>query len=225
MINTLKRHWLRILVHLTCWIPFVVLTWDFLNDQLTANPIQEATTRTGKAALILLVLSLVCTPLKTVFGFKQAVALRRPLGLYAFFYASIHLLIFVVVDYGLDLALLEDAIIEKRYVLVGFSAFLLLLPLAVTSTKGWIRRMGKRWKVLHRLVYLAAILAVLHFLWLVKADIREPLLYGAAVVGLLVLRLPQIRRLSHWQQQRAKHGQHPEPEMLPVPPTDRIISK
>ena len=105
-----------------------------------------------------------------------------------------HLLIFAVVDYGLDLELIKQAIVEKRYVLVGFAAFLLLLPLAVTSTKGWMRRLGKRWKKLHRLVYLAAPLAVVHFVWLVKADIREPLAYGAAVAALLLLRTPRVRR-------------------------------
>ena len=123
-------------------------------------------------------------------GIKQALPLRRPLGLYAFFYVCLHLLIFVGVDYGLDWQLIKEAIVEKRYVLVGFTAFLLLLPLAITSTKGWQRRLGKRWKKLHRLVYLAAPLAVIHFVWLVKADIREPLLYGAAVAALLLLRLP-----------------------------------
>ncbi|MEP7190923.1 MAG: ferric reductase-like transmembrane domain-containing protein, partial [Roseiflexaceae bacterium] len=102
--------------------------------------------------------------------------------------------IFSVLDYGLDWQLIQQAIIEKRYVLVGFTAFLLLLPLAITSTKGWQRRIGKRWKRLHQAVYLAAPLAVIHFVWLVKADIREPLMYGAAVAALLLLRLPPIRR-------------------------------
>jgi sulfoxide reductase heme-binding subunit YedZ len=185
---------LQILVHIACWLPFIVLIWDFQHNQLTANPIQEATFRTGKTALILLVLSLVCTPLNTLFGLKQVLPLRRPLGLYAFFYVCIHLLIFVAVDFGLDWGLIKEAIVEKRYVLVGFSAFLLLLPLALTSTKGWQRRLGKRWKSLHRLVYLAAPLVVIHFLWLVKADIGEPLLFGAIVAALLLLRTPRVRQ-------------------------------
>jgi sulfoxide reductase heme-binding subunit YedZ len=199
MLHTLKRHGTRMrvpgmIVHIACWIPLVILISDFFSNQLTANPIQEATQRTGKTALILLVLSLTCSPLKTVFGLTQVLALRRPLGLYAFGYAAIHLAIFVGVDYGFDLTLISEAVLEKRYVLVGFSAFLLLLPLAITSTKGWMRRLGTRWKKLHRLVYVAAGLAVLHFIWLVKSDIREPLLYGAAVGGLLLLRLPWLRR-------------------------------
>lgn len=141
-----------------------------------------------------MILSLLCTPLNILFGWKVVLPLRRPLGLYAFFYVCLHLLIFSVLDYGLDWGLIQQTIAEKRYVLVGFAAFLLLLPLALTSTKGWMRRLGKRWKQLHRLVYLAAFLAVVHFVWLVKSDIREPLLYGAALAVLLLLRLAPLRR-------------------------------
>jgi sulfoxide reductase heme-binding subunit YedZ len=216
----LKHHWLRIIVHLACWVPLALLIWDGLHNHLTANPIQEITYRTGKTALILLVLSLLCTPANIVFGIKQALPLRRPLGLYAFFYVCLHLLIFAVVDYGLDWQLIQEAIVEKRYVLVGFAAFLLLVPLAVTSTKGWQRRMGKRWKRLHQLVYLAAPLAVIHFIWLVKADIREPLMYGAAVAGLLLLRLPGLRRaitsLRYRLTGRARPADTPAPARTPA---------
>src|SRR5689334_12799241 len=189
-----KKHWLRILTHIACLVPFSLLIWDGLHDHLTANPIQEITDRTGKTALILLVLSLLCTPANIVLGFKWALPLRRPLGLYAFFYVCLHLFTFAVIDYGLDWGLIKQAIVEKRYVLVGFSAFLLLLPLALTSTKGWQRRLGKRWRRLHQAVYLAALLAVIHFIWEVKADVREPLMYGAAVGALLLLWVPAIRR-------------------------------
>ncbi len=185
---------LRILVHIGALIPLALIIVYAFTGHLTANPIQEATFRTGKTALTLLLLSLLCTPLNTLFGLKQVLPLRRTLGLYAFFYICIHLFIFAVVDYGLDWELIKQTIVEKRYVLVGFSAFLLLLPLALTSTKGWMRRLGKRWKQLHRLVYLAAVLVIIHFVWLVKADIREPLLYGAILGGLLLLRVPSVRR-------------------------------
>lgn len=186
--------WLRIVVHIGALIPLALILWDAYRGQLTANPIQDITFRTGKTAISLLMLSLACTPLNTLLGWKFVVPARRPLGLYAFFYVCIHLLIFTVLDYGLDWGLIQATIAEKRYVLVGFTAFLLLLPLALTSTKGWMRRLGKRWKQLHRLVYVAALLAVVHFVWLVKADIREPLLYGAALALLLVLRLAPVRR-------------------------------
>jgi sulfoxide reductase heme-binding subunit YedZ len=196
---------LRILTHIAAWLPFAQLLWDGYTNNLTFNPIQEITFRTGKTALIFLVLSLTCTPLNTLFGLKQILPLRRPLGLYAFAYAALHLSIFVVVDYGLDPALIREAIIEKRYVLAGFTAFLFLLPLAITSTRGWMQRLGKRWKVLHRLVYLAAPLVILHYVWLVKADVREPLAYGAAVALLLLLRTPGARRrITAFRQRRSR---------------------
>jgi sulfoxide reductase heme-binding subunit YedZ len=190
----LRQNWLRWLAHVGALVPLALLIWDGAHDNLTHNPIQEITFRTGKTALVLLVLSLAATPINTLFGLKQVLPLRRPLGLYAFFYVTLHLLIFAVLDYGLDWGLIQEAIVEKRYVLVGFTAFLLLLPLALTSTKGSMRRLGKRWKALHRLVYVAVALAIVHYVWLVKADVREPLLYGAVVALLLVLRLPPLRR-------------------------------
>jgi methionine sulfoxide reductase heme-binding subunit len=190
----MKKNWLRVLTHIGALVPLALLIWDYFQNQLTANPIQEITHRTGKTALVLLVLSLACTPLNTLLGMKQVLPLRRPLGLYAFFYVCVHLFIFVVLDYGLDLQLIQQEIAEKRYVLVGFTGFLLLIPLALTSTRGWMRRLGQRWKKLHRLVYLVAVLAVIHFVWLVKADIREPLLFGTAIAALFALRIPAVRR-------------------------------
>ncbi len=189
-----RGQWARALTHLASLVPLALLIWDGAQGQLTVNPIQEITQRTGKTALALLVLSLACTPANRVLGLRVALLLRRPLGLYAFLYASLHLLTFFVLDYGLDVELIWGAVAEKRYVLAGLGAFVLLVPLALTSTRGWMRRLGRRWKPLHRLVYLAASLAVLHYVWLVKADIREPLLYGAAVAVLLGLRLPPVRR-------------------------------
>lgn len=191
--NRLRSHGLQLVTHVGALMPLVVLIWDGLNNNLTVNPIQEISARTGKAALVVLVLSLACTPLNTLFGLRRVLALRRPLGLYAFGYTTLHLLNFALVDYGLDPALIGEAILEKRYVLAGFAAFVLLLPLAITSTTGFQRRLGKQWKQLHRLVYAAALLAIVHFVWLVKADVREPLIYGAIVVGLLALRLPPVR--------------------------------
>ncbi|MCL4297097.1 MAG: sulfoxide reductase heme-binding subunit YedZ [Anaerolineae bacterium] len=194
--NILRKNWLRLLTHVGALTPLAWLLWDYWFDNLTVNPIQDITFRTGKPALILLVLSLACTPVNTLFGFKQVLPLRKPLGLYAFMYVSLHFLTFVGLDYGFDWSLLYEAIFEKRYALVGFAAFLILLPLALTSTQGWMRRLGKNWKRLHRWVYLAGLLAVVHYVWLVKSDIREPLLYGAAVVLLLCLRLPAVRKAA-----------------------------
>jgi len=190
----LRRAWLPILTHVGALLPLARLIWNFFHDQLTANPIQYITFQTGKSALVLLVLALACTPLNTIFELKRVVGLRKTLGLYAFLYATLHFLTFVGLDYQFDPQLLKEAIFKKRYALVGFAAFLSLLPLAITSTKGWMKRLGKNWKRLHRLIYLAALLAVIHFVWLVKSDVREPLAYGAVVFLLLALRLKTIRR-------------------------------
>lgn len=186
--------WFQVLVHIGALVPLAVLLWDATQDNLTFNPIQEATLRTGHTAMVLVVLSLACTPLNTVFGFRQALKVRRALGLYAFMYAAIHFFIYTGLDYQFDLGLIWLELAEKRYVLVGFAAFLILLPLALTSTKGWQRRLGKLWKRLHKWVYLAGVLVIFHYVWVQKSDIREPIIWGAILGLLLVLRIPVVRR-------------------------------
>ncbi len=183
----------QILTHVAALLPLALLAWDYWQGRLIIDPVKEITTRTGKTALILLMLSLAFTPINTIFGFKQMLRVRRVLGLYAFMYASLHFLTFVGLDYGFDFGFMAQDILDQRYVLVGFAAFLLLLPLAITSTKGWQKRLGKNWKRLHRLIYLAGILAIVHFTWLAK-DNREPLRYGAVVALLLIMRIPAIQR-------------------------------
>jgi sulfoxide reductase heme-binding subunit YedZ len=185
---------MQVLVHLGSLVPAALLVIDYLTGDLTANPIQAATLRTGKTALTLLVLSLACTPACTYLRFTAANRFRRPLGLYAFFYAAIHFLIFIWIDLGLNWAFIVDGFIQKPYALVGFAAFLLLIPLAVTSTKGWQRRLGKAWTRLHKLVYFVAGLVVLHYTWVVKSDIREPLLWGSGIGLLLLLRNRVVKR-------------------------------
>jgi methionine sulfoxide reductase heme-binding subunit len=195
--NLIRQHQallLRLAVHIGALIPLVWLVWDFFTDNLTANPIQAATFRTGMPAIVLLLLTMAVTPFYTITGYKQVIALRRTLGLYTFLYVSIHFLIFIGLDYGFDPGLLKEAIFEKRYALVGFAAFLILLPLAITSTRGWMKRLGRKWKQLHNLIYLAGVLAVFHYVWLVKGDIRKPLWFGLFVVLLLLARVPAIRR-------------------------------
>jgi sulfoxide reductase heme-binding subunit YedZ len=182
-------------VHLGALAPLALLVWGYSTQTLGVNPIQEITLRTGKTALVLLLLSLAVTPASRLTRFKMVVHVRRPLGVYAFLYAGLHFLTFIGLDYGFDWGLIQGAIFEKRYALIGLAAFLLLLPLALTSTRGWQRRLGRRWKGLHRLVYPAALLVVVHYVWLVKSDIRTPLAYGAVLGLLLALRLKGVRRL------------------------------
>lgn len=202
--HKLKTSWLQIIIHIGALLPLVILIWDFTQGRLTVNPIQEIQLRTGKYTLVLLVLTLLVTPANIMFGIKQALRLRRQLGLYAFMYASLHFLNFVGLDYRFDFTLILEDVAGKRFVLAGLAAFLSLLLLAVTSTKGWMRRLGKNWERLHWLIYLAAALAVTHFVWQVKADLREPLIYGLVVFILLAVRLPAIRKMVNERRRRLK---------------------
>lgn len=189
-----QAHVLKAITHIGALLPLVLLLWDFWWGYLSADPIREAILRTGKPALILLLLSLACTPLNTLFGWRQLLPLRKPLGLYAFFYVCLHLSIFIFLDYGLNWTLLREDLFEKRFALAGLASFLILLPLAATSSRWAMRKLGKNWKRLHRFVYLAAILAVVHYLWLVKADYAQPILFAVILALLLLLRLKPIRQ-------------------------------
>ena len=179
-------------MHPLALVPLALLLWRFKTDQLTANPIQFITHWTGNAALRLLLLSLAVTPVKRLAALPALNPLRKRLGLWGFFYASLHLTIFIGLDYFFDWQLLWEELSQKRYVLVGFTAWLLMLPLAVTSTRGWQKRLGRRWTLLHRSIYAVTPLAVIHFVWLVKSDYREPALYGIVVALLLLLRIKKI---------------------------------
>src|SRR3990170_3549992 len=179
-------------VHLVLLLPLALLCLDLLQGHLGADPIRAIQLRTGKYALVLLILSLSCTPIYRVTGFGPLLLVRRAFGLYAFLYAGLRFLNFFGLDYRFDLALIWEDALEKRFALAGMAAFLLLAPLAVTSTAIVRRRLGRTWRLLHRLVYASALLAAAHFLWQAKADIREPLFFGAVVVFLLALRLPPV---------------------------------
>ena len=185
---------LRAAYHAVGLFPLAWLIFDFWFGLLGAEPIRAMILRTGKAAIILLTLSLAATPAGYIFRWKEATLLRRPLGLYAFMYVCLHFLIFIWLDYALIVPLIVEEIVARRYALVGFAAFLLLIPLAVTSTKGWQKRLGKRWKTLHKAVYLIGVLAVVHYIWLVKNAYTQPLLFAAAVGLLLLLRVPAVKQ-------------------------------
>jgi methionine sulfoxide reductase heme-binding subunit len=192
---------LQIAVHVYAWSVLVLLALDLLTDNLTANPIQALEQRTGRHAITLLVLSLACTPLNNLFGWRELIKRRRTLGLYAFLYATLHVIIFVDLDYGLAWSLIVQTIFEKPYIIVGVISFLLLVPLAVTSFDIWKKRLGKTWKRVHQMVYLIAPLVVLHYAWGKKGDffrlqgeIIRPLIYAVIVILLLIMRLPRVRR-------------------------------
>jgi len=192
---------LQIAMHIYAWSALVHLLIDFFTDNLTANPIQALEQRTGRHAITLLVLSLACTPLNNLFGWRELIKRRRALGLYAFIYATIHVIIFIDLDYGLAWSLIIQTILEKPYILVGMLTFLMLIPLAFTSFNIWKVRLGKNWKRLHKLVYLIAPLAVLHYAWGKKGDffrlqgeIILPLIYAVIVILLLITRIPPVRK-------------------------------
>jgi sulfoxide reductase heme-binding subunit YedZ len=192
---------LQIAVHIYAWSALVHILFDFITGNISPNPIQELEQRTGRHAITLLVLSLACTPLNTLFRWSEPLKRRRALGLYAFMYATIHVLIFINLDYGLAWSLIVQTILEKPYILVGVTGFLLMIPLAWTSFDIWKKRLGKGWKRLHQLIYWIAPLLVLHYAWGKKGDffalqgeIIRPLIYGLIVLLLLVMRIPVVRR-------------------------------
>lgn len=181
---------IQLLFHLLAWLPLLWLLWGYWQDQLGLNFVRTITLRTGKAALVLLLLSLTCTPLYLLLGWKWVYRFRRPLGLYAFMYAALHLLTFVGLDYGFDWALVGDAMRNNQYTQVGLIAFIILLPLALTSSQRSRAWLGpKRWKWLHRLSYLAAVIAILHYALLVRQYFTQPIIFGAILAVLFGIRL------------------------------------
>jgi methionine sulfoxide reductase heme-binding subunit len=192
---------LQIAMHMYAWSGIVLLLFDYFTGHLSANPIQDLEQRTGRHAITLLVLSLMCTPINTIFKWSEPLKRRRALGLYAFLYATIHVIIFADLDYGLAWSSLIQELFQKPRLIVGLIAFLILIPLAITSFDIWKKRLGKNWKRLHQLVYLIGPLAVLHYVWSKKGDILslqgevvKPLIYGLVIAVLLIFRIPPIRK-------------------------------
>jgi sulfoxide reductase heme-binding subunit YedZ len=177
-------------VFAACLIPLGLLVWRGLTVGLTANPIEYITHRTGDWTLRVLLIALAITPLRRLTGWAALASFRRMFGLFAFFYVMLHFSTYLVLDFFFAFDLILDDIVERRYITAGFTGFVLLIPLAVTSTKRMTRRLGgERWRRLHRLVYVAAAAGVVHYLWLVKVDILPPLVYAAILAVLLGARV------------------------------------
>ncbi len=192
---------LQFFTHVGAWVPVMVLVINYFGNDLTADPIQAAAQRTGRTALILLILSLSCTPVRNLTGYRGVIKVRRTLGLYAFMYAEIHMLIFLGWDYGFNIRLIYLENYNKLYIWLGVVSLMFLIALALTSFKWWMRKLGKGWKLLHKTVYFTAIVAVTHFilarkgnLFTLQGDIALPLGYGAIILVLLFLRLSSIKR-------------------------------
>jgi sulfoxide reductase heme-binding subunit YedZ len=199
VIGPLMIRWIKVVVFIACLVPLGMLLWGFFGPTPTdmttwgaglgANPIEKITHATGDWTLRFLLITLAITPLRKLAGVPWLIRFRRMLGLFAFFYGSLHFLTYIWLDKFFNLHDMLGDVAKRRFITVGFTGFLLLIPLAITSTAGWIRRLGgKRWQRLHQLIYFSAIAGVIHYLWLVKADIRKPLEYGAVLAVLLLYR-------------------------------------
>lgn len=190
---------LKVLAFLSCLGPVAVLTWKGFHDGLGANPIDVITRTTGRWTLTFLLITLSVTPVRKLTGLAWLIRFRRMLGNYAFFYGTLHLMTYVWLDKFFDVHAMLHDIVKRRFITAGLTAWLLMLPLALTSTNGSIRLLGgKRWQILHRLIYFSAAAGVIHFIWLVKADLRRPLTYGTILVVLLAYRFVvwTIKRLK-----------------------------
>ncbi len=190
MRKVLRSKWIKLPVFALCLIPLGQIAWRALHNDLTANPIEFITHQTGSWTLIFVVATLAVTPARRLLHLPELIRFRRMLGLFAFFYGLLHFSTWLGLDKFFDWQEMLHDVSKRPFITAGFTGFMLMIPLALTSTAGWIRRLGgKRWLALHRLVYVTAIAGVVHYYWLVKSDVRKPLFYGALVALLLSLRV------------------------------------
>ncbi len=190
MPSLLANKWTKVPVFLLCLVPLGILVWSALTGNLGANPVEFIQHATGDWTLRFLVFTLSITPLRKLLKLPDLIRFRRMLGLFAFFYACLHFLTYLGPDQSFDLSAIWKDVAKRPFVTVGFTAFVLLIPLALTSSAGWIRRLGgRRWQMLHRAIYISAICGVIHYYWLVKSAVLRPLTYGAIVAVLLLWRL------------------------------------
>jgi len=190
--------WVKIVVFLACLVPAIALVVAVVTGGAGPNPIEYITHVTGEWALRFLLLSLTMTPLRWITKSLVPTKFRRMIGLYAFFYVALHFTVYMVLDQQLDVAAIVDDLFKRTYIIAGFVSLVILIPLALTSTKAMMRRLGKRWKSMHRWVYVASVAAVLHYVWLAKGDQIEPLVYAAVLAVLLGARI--------WRTYRVKRG-------------------
>lgn len=203
--RVLTNKWSKVVLFALGLLPFLALAWfAFVEHDLTANPIEYITHYTGNWTLRFLLITLSITPLRMLLKRPVLTRFRRMLGLFAFFYGCLHLLTWIGLSQQFDVNAMIADVIKRKYITVGMAGYLAMVPLAITSTAGWVRRLGfRRWQKLHRLVYLAAAAGVVHYYWLVKSDVRLPLLYGALLLALLGMRLPT------WLQKPRGAGKRP----------------
>ena len=211
MKKVLSSKWTKVPVFLLGLTPLGVLVWRGFHDALGANPIEKITHETGDWNIYFLLMTLSITPLRKLLKQPALIRFRRMLGLFAFFYICLHFLTYVVLDQFFDFPGMIKDVAKRPFITAGFTGFVLLIPLAITSTAGWIRRLGgKRWQMLHRLIYISAIAGVIHYYWLVKSDVTLPVRYGAILAFLL------FYRLAVWFQGRQTRPQRIKSERVPA---------
>lgn len=212
--SVLVSKWTKVVVFLLCLAPAAVLGWKILQNDLGANPVEFVEHWTGDWTLRFLIITLCITPLRKLLKTPQLVRFRRMFGLFAFFYACLHFSTWIGIDRFFDAHEMWADVLKRRFITVGFTGFALLIPLAVTSTAGWIRRLGgKRWQTLHRAIYASAIAGVIHYAWLVKSDERKPLQYAAIVSALL------LWRIGAWARKKRQHATARNPRAPETPIT------
>ena len=189
MLTQINQIYLKVMIFTLSLMPIFYIIYQILTNQLGPEPIKDITHHTGKWTLYFIVITLAMTPLKKITKLNIWINYRRMFGLFIFFYASVHLMTYVGLDYRFDLESIGDDIIKKKYIFIGFSAWLLLIPLAITSNKRMVKILKDKWKKLHRLIYLISLFGGIHYLWLVKRDLTEPLIFLTVILILLVFRL------------------------------------
>ena len=188
MLIQINQKYLKLTIFTLSLVPIFFIIYKIITNQLGPEPIKDITHHTGKWTLYFIVITLAMTPLKHITNLNIWINYRRMFGLFIFFYASVHLMTYIGLDYRFDLTSIGDDIIKKKYIFIGFSAWLLLIPLAVTSNKRMMRTLKDKWKKLHRLIYLISLFGVIHYLWLVKRDLTEPLIFLLVILTLLAFR-------------------------------------
>jgi sulfoxide reductase heme-binding subunit YedZ len=217
MNSLLQRRWMKPLVFVLCLLPLVLVAARAQQDELGANPIEFITHFTGDWTLRFLLITLAVTPARRLFQWPNLIRFRRMLGLWAFFYACLHLMTWMWLDKFFDPKEMWADVVKRRFITMGMTAFALLVPLAITSTKGWIRRLKRKWQQLHRLVYISAAAGVIHYWWLVKSDIRLPLMYAVILAVLLGLRFLPARQGNRTLGYAERHGsERPAPGTSPA---------
>jgi len=206
--KVLSSRWAKPVLFLLCLVPAAMLAAGYYRQDLTANPLEYITHKTGDWTIRFLLIALSITPLRKAFDLPKLARFRRMLGLFAFFYVFLHLMTWVWFDKFFDVQEMWKDVLKRRYITVGMAGFLMLAPLAITSTAGWVRRLGfVRWQRLHRLAYFAALAGVIHYYWLVKSDVRLPLMYGAILAVLMTYRL--VVRLRNPPKRIPAHARKP----------------